>query len=87
VEAKAASVMSAYNRVNGAVCSASPTLLQGILRDDWGFDGYVVSDCGAIVDIFRDHKVANDPAEASAMAVRRILRRLSTVWFNLSRVV
>jgi beta-glucosidase len=69
-EAKAASIMTAYNRVNGEVCSASPTLLGAILRGEWGFDGFVVSDCGAIADIWRDHKAAKDPAEAAAMAVK-----------------
>jgi beta-glucosidase len=69
-EGKAASIMTAYNRVNGEVCSASPTLLQRILREEWGFDGFVVSDCGAIADIWREHKAAKDPAEAAAMAVK-----------------
>ncbi len=50
-EAGAGSVMSAYNRVNGEPCSASPTLIGKILRDEWGFDGYVVSDCWAIRDL------------------------------------
>ncbi|MCL4408137.1 MAG: glycoside hydrolase family 3 protein, partial [Thermotogae bacterium] len=45
---KTASIMGAYNRVNGEPCCASKTLLQDILRKEWGFDGYVVSDCGAI---------------------------------------
>ena len=45
-EAKVASVMGAYNRVNGESASASPRFLGQILRRDWGFDGYVVSDCG-----------------------------------------
>jgi beta-glucosidase len=69
-EGKAGSIMTAFNRVNGEVCSASPTLLGKILRGEWGFDGFVVSDCGAIADIWRDHKVAKDPAEAAAMAVK-----------------
>jgi beta-glucosidase len=69
-EGKAASLMPAYNRTNGEACAASPTLLEEILRRKWGFEGYVVSDCGAIDDIFRHHKLANTPAEAAAMAVR-----------------
>ena len=48
-------VMAAYNRVNGQPCAASPWLLGEILRESWGFDGYVVSDCGAVGDIFRHH--------------------------------
>jgi beta-glucosidase len=70
-EGKAASVMGAYNRVNGEACCASKTLLKDILRDEWGFDGYVVSDCGAINDIFLWHRVAETAPEAAALAVKR----------------
>jgi beta-glucosidase len=69
-QGKAASIMGAYNRVNGEPCCASPTLLQTILREEWGFDGYVVSDCGAILDIYEHHKVKKTPAEAAAFAVQ-----------------
>ncbi|MBN2501192.1 MAG: glycoside hydrolase family 3 C-terminal domain-containing protein [Anaerolineales bacterium] len=68
-EAGAYSVMGAYNRTNGEPCCASPTLLQEILREEWGFDGYVVSDCGAIGDIYLHHKVVKTAAEAAALAV------------------
>jgi beta-glucosidase len=68
-EAKAASVMGAYNRTNGEPCCASPTLLEKILRQEWGFDGYVVSDCGAIRDIYAHHQVVGTPEEAAALAV------------------
>lgn len=64
------SVMGAYNRTNGEPCCASPTLIQKILREEWGFDGYFVSDCWAIDDIFEGHKVARTAAEASALAVK-----------------
>ncbi len=64
------SVMCAYNRVLGSPACASPLLLDTILRREWGFGGYVVSDCGAIDDISQTHKVARDPAEASAMALK-----------------
>jgi len=70
VEAGAVSVMGAYNRTNGEACCASPTLLGEILRGKWGFDGYVVSDCGAIEDIWKRHKVAATEAEAAALAVK-----------------
>lgn len=70
VEGKAYSVMGAYNRTNGEPCCASPTLLEKILRQKWGFEGYVVSDCGAIDDIYRHHKVAASAEEASALAVK-----------------
>ena len=69
-EGGAWSIMGAYNRTNGEPCCASPTLLQKILRDEWGFEGYVVSDCGAINDIHLRHKVVATPAEAAALAVR-----------------
>ncbi|MCJ7661227.1 MAG: glycoside hydrolase family 3 C-terminal domain-containing protein, partial [Anaerolineales bacterium] len=69
-EGKAASIMGAYNRVNGEPCCASQTLLERILREEWGFDGFVVSDCEAIRDIFENHKVTDTPAEAAAMAVK-----------------
>jgi len=69
-EAEAWSVMGAYNQTNGEPCCASPYLLQKILRDKWGFKGYVVSDCGAIGDIFYHHKKTADLPEASAMAVK-----------------
>ena len=69
-EGKAASVMGAYNRTNGEPCCASPTLLEEILRQEWGFSGYVVSDCGAIHDIYAHHKVVDTPEEAAALAVQ-----------------
>lgn len=64
------SVMGAYNRTNGEACCASPTLLQKILRDEWGFQGYVVSDCAAIDDIWKYHGLATDAAEAAALGVK-----------------
>jgi beta-glucosidase len=70
VGAGAYSVMGAYNRTNGEACCASPTLLRDILRGAWGFKGYVVSDCGAIADIYRDHKIRRTAEEAAALAVR-----------------
>ena len=56
-EGGAFSVMGAYNRINGEPCCASTRLLTTILRQEWGFDGYVVSDCGAIDDIYNGHKI------------------------------
>ncbi len=69
-EAGAYSVMCAYNRFLGEACCGSSLLLQQILRDDWGFEGYVVSDCGAISDIFNNHKLVNTEPEAAAIAVK-----------------
>ena len=68
-EAGVFSIMGAYNRVNGEAACASPTLLQKTLREDWHFDGYVVSDCGAIEDIYEHHKVVKSAAEAAALSV------------------
>ncbi len=66
----AQSVMCAYNSVNGAPACANTFLLQDTLRRDWGFQGYVVSDCGAVGDIYRGHHYAGSLAEASAKAVK-----------------
>lgn len=71
VTAGAYSVMGAYNRVDGESASASWMLLRDILRKQWGFDGYVVSDCGAINDIFANHKIVDTPEKAAAIGVRR----------------
>jgi beta-glucosidase len=68
-EGGARSVMGAYNRTNGEPCCAHSVLLEKILRQEWGFQGYVVSDCGAITDIFAGHKVVKTPEEAAALAV------------------
>jgi beta-glucosidase len=69
-EGRAYSVMSAYQRFRGEPCSSNTLLLQEILRDEWGFEGYVVSDCGAIRDIFENHKVVETGEEAAARAVK-----------------
>ncbi len=63
-------VMCAYNRVNGEPACASKTLLDDILRDEFGFKGYVVSDCGAICDINKYHRVTENEAESAALAVK-----------------
>src|SRR6266550_2874492 len=70
MEGKAESVMCAYNRTNGEPCCANKTLTTDILRKEWGFNGYVVSDCGAITDIWKGHHFAKSEAEASALAVK-----------------
>jgi beta-glucosidase len=64
------SVMCAYNRWMNQACCASPVLLDRILRNEWGFHGYIVSDCGAIDDIYRTHKIVETSAEAAAMSVK-----------------
>ncbi|HJV62187.1 MAG TPA: glycoside hydrolase family 3 C-terminal domain-containing protein [Albitalea sp.] len=71
-EGRAESVMCAYNAVDGVPACANERLLQHTLRDDWKFQGHVVSDCGAVADIYQDwaHHFAKTPEEAVALAVR-----------------
>lgn len=63
-------VLGAYNRVYGESASASQFLLRDVLRRDWGFKGYVVSDCWAIVDIWKHHKIVPSREAAAALAVK-----------------
>ena len=63
-------VMGAYNRTNGEACCAHSYLLSKVLRKDWSFDGYVVSDCWAIADICGDHHIVETKAEAAAIALK-----------------
>jgi beta-glucosidase len=70
-EAKAGSVMCAYNSVNGQPACANEFLLQDQLRGKWGFKGYVVSDCGAVTDIFNGHHYKPTQPEASAISLQR----------------
>lgn len=69
-EAQAGSVMAAYNRTNGEPCSASQRLLVDILRGEWGFQGFVVSDCWAVKDLHENHKITKTPEESAALAVK-----------------
>jgi beta-glucosidase len=70
VEGGAWSVMCAYNRLGGSPACGDRRLLQEILRDGWGFPGYVVSDCDAVDDIRAGHRLTADSAEAAAMGLR-----------------
>ena len=69
-EGGAYSLMCAYNRYNGEAACSHKQLLQEILRDGWGFDGFIVSDCGAIKDIHAFHKLTPTPQASSARAVK-----------------
>ena len=69
-EADVESVMGAYNAVNGEPCCGSTLLLKEILREKWGFEGHVVSDCWAVRDFHENHKVTDSPSESTAMALK-----------------
>ncbi len=68
-EAGVEAVMGAYNRTNGEPCCGSKTLLKDILRDDWGFEGHVTSDCWAIKDFHEGHMVTSNAVESVALAM------------------
>ncbi len=71
VDAGVESVMCAYNRLYDEPCCGSQYLLKEILREEWGFQGHIVTDCGALDDIWSRHKVVDERVEAAAMAVNR----------------
>ena len=71
VEGHAGSVMCAYNSINGEPACANQFLLQHTLRQAWQFQGYVVSDCGAVRDIFNGHRYRASQPEASAISLER----------------
>jgi len=68
-KAGALSIMSAYNSLDGIPCTANKWLLTDVLRNEWGFKGYVVSDYGAVVHLLTKHKVASNKAEAAKLAL------------------
>jgi beta-glucosidase len=70
VDAKADSVMCAYNSIDGSPACANTMLLQQKLKQDWHFNGYVVSDCGAVTDVAVGHKFSPDVAHAAAASVK-----------------
>ena len=68
-KAKAMSIMSAYNSIDGIPCTANKWLLTDILRKEWGFEGYVVSDYGAVTHLVTKHRVASNKAEAAKLSL------------------
>jgi beta-glucosidase-like glycosyl hydrolase len=70
-EGHADSVMCAYNAINGQPACANTFTLIDQLRNKWGFQGYVVSDCGAVIDIFNGHRYRDTQAKASAISLQR----------------
>ena len=73
VEGKAASVMCAYNAINGEPACANQYLLQDQLRGKWGFQGYVVSDCDAVRDVAANHRYRPTQAQGAAISVIRCM--------------
>ena len=84
-EGKAESVMCAYNRVNGQPACANNFLLQSQLRGAWKFNGYVVSDCDAVVDIFQGHHFVKSRAEAAAMALKTGMDNECADFFTITK--
>ncbi len=70
VEAGVEIVMGAYNRLKGVPCCANKRLLDTILRKEWGFKGHVVSDCMAIVDIWKNHKYTQTSEAAASASIK-----------------
>ncbi|HEU4634041.1 MAG TPA: glycoside hydrolase family 3 C-terminal domain-containing protein, partial [Flavisolibacter sp.] len=69
-DAKVYSFMCAYNRLYGEPCCSNPFLLSDILRRQWGFKGFIATDCGAVYDMFMFHHTAKDSIEGMAQAIR-----------------
>jgi beta-glucosidase len=84
-EAKAESIMCAYNRVNGQPACANTFLLKDTLRGAWKFNGYVVSDCDAVVDIFQGHHFVKSQAEAAAAAIKTGMDNECADFFTITK--
>jgi len=84
-EGKAESVMCAYNRVNGEPACASTFLLVDTLRGAWKFNGYVVSDCDAVVDIYQGHHFTKSQAEAAAVSNRKGMDNECADFFTVAK--
>lgn len=70
VEAGAASIMPAYNEIDGVPCTVNSELLDDLLRKEWGFDGMVITDCGAINMLASGHDTAEDGMDAAVQSIR-----------------
>src|SRR5258708_7111775 len=68
-EGHAMGVMAAYNDIDGVPCTGNPWLMNTVLRNEWDFKGFVLSDLGAIGRLYKDHHVAATPADAVRLAI------------------
>jgi beta-glucosidase len=84
-EGKAESVMCAYNRVNGQPACVNDFLLKDTLRGAWKFNGYVVSDCDAIVDVYQGHHFTKSQAEAAALAIKTGMDNECADFFTITK--
>ncbi len=69
-EGKSAAIMAAYNGINNVPCHANPWLLKKVLREDWGFNGYVVTDCGGLENLVNQHKFVKEYFTAAALGMK-----------------
>ena len=86
VDAKVESVMGAYSAINGVPCCANKWLLTDLLRGEWGFEGHIVSDVGAVRDIATGHHFAKDRTEASKASIAAGLDLCSENTYNSLRI-
>ena len=84
-DGKAESVMCAYNRINGQPGCGNTFLLQDQLRGAWKFNGYVVSDCDAVVDMFEGHHFVKSQAEAAAVAIKTGMDNECADFFTITK--
>lgn len=83
VQAGAASIMPAYNEIDGTPCTVNEELLDSVLRQEWGFDGLIITDCGAIDMLASGHDVAVDGLDATVQAIQAgIDMEMSGVMFS-----
>ena len=69
IDAGALSVMTSYNSIDGIPSTGNPALLRGVLKEEWGFDGFVVSDLVSIDGLYDSHRIAKDKQEAGVIAM------------------
>ena len=70
LDANVSGFMCAYNRTNDEACCGSSSLLIDLLRKEWGFKGYVVSDCGALKDLHSNHEVTESSIQSAALGIQ-----------------